>query len=103
MSKILTTIVVCLAITSFSVKAGELEISSKSGKLHINVEANRHVVINSGGVSNNVITTLNGATGSRPTHDLMIGDQYFDVTLGNPIWVKSIHPTVWVNAAGKNV
>jgi hypothetical protein len=42
----------------------------------------------------------NGTTANRPTNGLYIGLQYFDATLGLPVFVKSLNPTVWVNAAG---
>ena len=34
------------------------------------------------------------------TTDLTIGEDYFDTTLFKPLWVKSISPTVWVDAMG---
>ena len=43
---------------------------------------------------------LNGTTAQRPTVGVEIGDQYFDTTLGFPIWAKSIDPIVWVSASG---
>jgi hypothetical protein len=48
----------------------------------------------------------NGATSARPIHNpsagltLYVGQQYFDATLGYPVFVKSLNPTVWVNGAG---
>jgi len=42
----------------------------------------------------------NGTTAQRPTKSLYVGLSYFDTTLGLPVFVKSLHPTVWVNAAG---
>lgn len=50
----------------------------------------------------NILTalTLNGTTANRPIKFLWIGRPYFDVTLGIPIWVRSLSPTVWVNGAG---
>jgi hypothetical protein len=44
-----------------------------------------------------------GSTASRPTNALYTGKFYFDTTLGLPIWVKSVNPTVWVNGAGAAV
>lgn len=48
-----------------------------------------------------------GATANRPTdssqNQLYIGQQYFDTTLGKPIWVKSKNPTVWCDATGATV
>ena len=44
-----------------------------------------------------------GATGSRPTKNLYAGLTYFDTTLNLPIWVKTVSPTVWINAAGSTV
>ena len=41
-----------------------------------------------------------GATASRPTSGLWIGRQFFDTTLGKPVYVKSVKPTVWVDGAG---
>jgi hypothetical protein len=39
-------------------------------------------------------TTANRPVGSS------IGQFYFDQSLGIPIWIKSLSPTVWVNASG---
>jgi hypothetical protein len=41
-----------------------------------------------------------GTTAKRPTTNLYIGLQYFDTTLGYPVFIKSLGPTVWVNGAG---
>lgn len=41
-----------------------------------------------------------GITADRPVKDLFIGRPYFDTTLGKPIWLKSVRPTVWVTADG---
>jgi len=40
-----------------------------------------------------------GTTAQRPTTNLWIGRQYFDTTLGLPVFVKTLAP-VWVTAAG---
>lgn len=45
-----------------------------------------------------------GATSARPTNNLYIGLSYFDSTLGYPVFVKQISPSiVWVNASGTPV
>lgn len=44
--------------------------------------------------------TLSGTTARRPVTLLWVGRTFFDVTLGIPIWLRSISPTVWVNASG---
>lgn len=44
-----------------------------------------------------------GATASRPTTGLYVGRRFFDTTLGIPVWLKSVRPTVWVNSAGATV
>lgn len=45
-----------------------------------------------------------GTTAQRPigtpTVPLYLGQSYFDQTLGYPVWIKSLSPTVWVNATG---
>jgi hypothetical protein len=41
-----------------------------------------------------------GTTAQRPTAGLYVGLMYFDTTLALPVFVKSLNPTVWVNAAG---
>jgi len=40
-----------------------------------------------------------GTTAQRPV-SVEIGDQYIDETLGFPIWVLSVSPTVWVRYDG---
>lgn len=44
-----------------------------------------------------------GITADRPTSGLFAGRAYFDTTLGKPIWLKSVRPTVWVDGAGTSV
>lgn len=41
-----------------------------------------------------------GPTAERPTSGLWIGRRFFDTTLGKPVYVKSLGPTVWVDGAG---
>lgn len=41
-----------------------------------------------------------GSTANRPTSNLDIGYQYYDTTLGCPVWVHSLNPVVWHNGAG---
>lgn len=47
---------------------------------------------------------LSGTTANRPVNSprnfLYVGQSYFDTTLGIPIWVKSLNPTVWIDATG---
>jgi hypothetical protein len=44
--------------------------------------------------------TLSGTTAQRPTRFLWVGRPYFDTTLGYPVWVQSLTPTVWADATG---
>lgn len=45
-----------------------------------------------------------GPTASRPTKNLWVGRRYFDETLGYPVYVKQVTPTIiWVNGAGSAV
>ena len=44
-----------------------------------------------------------GTTANRPTSRLWIGRTYFDTTLNLPIFVKTISPIVWIDAAGNTV
>lgn len=44
-----------------------------------------------------------GTTADRPTINLWVGRTYYDTTLQKPIWVRSINPTVWKDAAGVTV
>lgn len=44
-----------------------------------------------------------GTTANRPTSRLWIGRQFYDTTLNLPIWVKTINPVVWQDAAGNTV
>lgn len=41
-----------------------------------------------------------GATADRPAKALWIGRQFFDTTLGHPVWVQSVNPAVWVDGTG---
>ena len=47
--------------------------------------------------------TQSGTTAQRPTRYLWVGRMYFDTTIGLPIWVQSLGPTVWIDAAGNPV
>jgi len=48
----------------------------------------------------NVTTPASGDTASRPTISLLVGQFYFDTTLGIPIWYDG---TNWVDATGTTV
>ena len=50
--------------------------------------------------SNEIPIVLRGDTASRPSANKYIGLQYFDTTLGIPIWWNG---TIWVNASGTQV
>jgi hypothetical protein len=41
-----------------------------------------------------------GTTAQRPTKGLWVGRQYFDTTLGYPVYLKSANPSIWVNGSG---
>ncbi len=43
---------------------------------------------------------MSGATADRPAKLLWIGRQFYDTTLGKPVWVNSVNPTVWHDASG---
>lgn len=51
------------------------------------------------------VVTINEAyagvctTATRPTN-AYIGQHSFDTTIGQPIWLKSTNPQVWVNGVG---
>ena len=45
---------------------------------------------------------LSGPTTNRPVENLYVGLQYFDTTLGKPIWVRYASGT-WVDASGVTV
>ena len=53
----------------------------------------------------NAVASLyqSGTTANRPTSLLWVGRVYMDTTLGKPVWVKSVKPTVWVDGAGTTV
>lgn len=44
-----------------------------------------------------------GVTADRPTDFLYVGRRYYDTTLGKPIWLHAVRPTVWHDAAGASV
>ena len=44
-----------------------------------------------------------GPTADRPTANLWPGRFYYDETLGFPVWVHSVNPTVWHDGAGNPV
>jgi len=46
------------------------------------------------------VIPLSGTTANRPNAKLLVGRQYFDTTLGIPIWWNGVH---WVNASGTTV
>lgn len=51
------------------------------------------------------ITALrqSGPTADRPTNLLWIGRQFYDTDLNKPVYVNSVRPTVWKDAAGTTV
>ena len=44
-----------------------------------------------------------GTTAQRPSKGLWIGRQYFDTTLGYPVYLTSANPSVWVDSQGNPV
>lgn len=50
--------------------------------------------------ANAITAQQSGPTGERPDSLLWIGRAYFDTTLGKPVWLKSINPSVWVDGVG---
>jgi hypothetical protein len=46
---------------------------------------------------------MSGPTVNRPTSNLYVGVQYFDTTLGKPIYCKQLSPIIWVDSTGTNV
>ena len=46
-----------------------------------------------------------GITANRPTTVVPIGFQYYDTTLGKPIWAKAVieNTITWVDATGATV
>lgn len=58
-------------------------------------------------VGNNEFATIPivsaGSTTNRPTSNLYAGQQYFDTTLGKPIWCRYPTSKVWVDASGTTV
>jgi len=51
-------------------------------------------------IKNTLLPKNVGATASRPTKAPYVGWQYFDTTLGKPIFVKTLSPVAWVDATG---
>jgi len=47
-----------------------------------------------------LIEPASGTTANRPTLQVQVGQQYYDTTLGIPIWYNG---TVWKNASGTTV
>jgi hypothetical protein len=47
--------------------------------------------------------TQSGTTAQRPTTFLWFGRRFYDTTLGKPVYVASVGPTVWKDAAGNTV
>ena len=41
-----------------------------------------------------------GTTAQRPIAGLWIGRRFFDTTLGKPVYLKSVKPSVWVDGVG---
>jgi hypothetical protein len=56
--------------------------------------------VRSNSVNHKIQTARSGTTASRPT-DYVVGESYFDTTLGKPIWFKATG--VWVDAMGTTV
>lgn len=41
-----------------------------------------------------------GTTANRPTSLLWVGRRFYDTTLNKPVWVSSVSPVTWRDAAG---
>jgi hypothetical protein len=46
---------------------------------------------------------MSGTTDKRPITNLYVGVQFFDTTLGKPIYCKQLSPIIWVDANGTTV
>lgn len=45
-----------------------------------------------------------GTTAQRPTKNLYVSQRYYDTTLGYPVWVHQVSPSIiWHNGAGAAV
>lgn len=47
-------------------------------------------------------SSQSGVTANRPI-PVLVGQPYFDTTLGFMVWCKQIAPAIWVDAAGVQV
>lgn len=77
---------------------GDLPISDSQGRVSVPWSAwfsRAHAAISA--------VYQSGTTADRPTALLWVGRPYFDTTLGKPVWVKSVKPTVWVDGSGVSV
>lgn len=80
----------------------EGSVNSASGSLAVST-ANEALYVKSGvGTTGwrKAQTTHSGTTAARPATGLQVGQQYFDTSLGHPIWYDG---TGWVDATGASV
>lgn len=83
-----------------------VEIPGKNGNIRIFSASTWSIFFNSlyqQVVKSRDIQEGSGLTATRPTGGLYVGRQYFDTTLGKPVFIKSLSPAVWVDAAGTTV
>jgi len=78
--------------------AGPVDTQAKDGVLRPPSEGWRSFFVALYNVCNGL--TMSGPTAERPTVFLWVGRSFWDTTLGKPVFLKSITPTVWVDATG---
>lgn len=65
----------------------------------------RNDIINTDGTINfdelaSHMKLMSGTTVNRPTTKLIVGQMYYDTTLGKPIWCHQVSPIVWHDSTG---
>lgn len=94
------------SLRNASISGGALTVKDNLGTVHARVgllegsvagAVGMEVLI--GGSWRRVGSPQAGTTAARPATPV-VGDPYFDTTLGKPVWCKTASPVVWVDASG---
>jgi len=80
----------------------DLELEATKGNIVFNLQPQSDILVKGGHGTEKIMVTESGTTANRPTRNLVVGQQFFDVTLRKPIWLYTTSPAVWVGISNSN-
>ena len=81
----------------------DLEMNALKGNIVFRTTPGKSLLIENGHATEKIMITESGQITNRPTTNLVVGQQFLDLTLKKPIWLYSKNPSVWIDAFGTTV